>query len=176
MIYTIILIFPSKEQNTIPDVDPSVFSALQQTVYYAAGTGLVLQEETNLEVPSWEAWIHANSKRRVITTLYMLHWAYSVYHGRPSFDCHELGFMPATAAKFLWQATTRQQWNAFYNRWLAQWDGRVYLQKEFQDIMPGVILDRRTQMWLEDADELGMLMVSLCGLLFDYCKILHAAD
>jgi hypothetical protein len=95
----------------------------------------------------------------------MLHWAYSVYHGLPSFDCHDLGFMPAPAAKFLWQANTKKQWEAFYKRWLIQWNGREYLQNEFEDVKPGVILARRTQMWLEDADELGILFLSICGYL-----------
>jgi hypothetical protein len=162
MIYTIILIFPSKNQNAIPSVEPSVFVGLQQVVYYTAVTGLILQEETEHTVPSWEAWTHVTSKRRVIFSLYMLHWAYSVYHGLPSFNCEELGFMPAPAAKFLWQASTKQQWEVLYRRWLIQWGGREYMQREFHDIKPGIILDQRTQMWLEDADELGILFLSIC--------------
>jgi hypothetical protein len=161
-IYTIMLIFPTKAQSAIPSVDPSVFVGLQQVAYYTAGTGLILQEETDHDVPSWDAWIHVTSKRRVIFTLYMLHWAYSVYHRLSSFNCDELGFMPAPAAKYLWQATTKQQWEELYKRWLVQWDGHEYLQKEFLYVKPGPALDRRTQMWLEDADELGVLFLSIC--------------
>ena len=161
-IYTIILIFPTKDQNAIPSVDPSVFIGLQQVVYYTAGTGLMLQEETDHAVPPWDAWVHVTSKRRVIFTLYMLHWAYSVYHHLPSFNCDELGFMPAPAAKYLWQANTKQQWEGLYKRWLVQWDGQEYFQKEFLYVKPGLALDQRTQMWLEDADELGILFLSIC--------------
>lgn len=161
-IYTLILIFLTRDQSAIPSVDPSVFVGLQQVVYYTAGTGMVLQEEADHVVPSWDAWVHVTSKRRVIFTLYMLHWAYSVYHRVPSFNCDELGFMPVPAAKFLWQASTKGQWELLYKRWLAQWDGHEYIQREFLFIKPGIALDQRTQMWLEDADELGVLFLSIC--------------
>ncbi len=48
-----------------------------------------------------------------------------------------------------------------YKRWLNQWEGCEYLQGEFNDVKPGVILDSRTQMWLEDADELGVMFLSI---------------
>lgn len=162
MIYTIILIFPSHDQHAIPFVDPSIFIGLQQVVYYTVGTGLILQEETDHTMPSWDAWIHVTSKRRVILSFYLLHWAYSVYHRLPSFNCDELGSMPAPAAKFLWQASTKKEWESLYKRWLVQSDGLEYIQKEFLYVKPGLTLDRRTQMWLEDADELGVLFLSIC--------------
>ncbi|KAG0649493.1 Ergochrome cluster transcriptional regulator [Hyphodiscus hymeniophilus] len=123
IIYTILLIFPSHDQHAVPSIDPSIFIGLQQVVYFTAGTGITLQEETDHVVPSWDAWIHVTSKRRVIFSLYLLHWAYSVHHRLPSFNCDELGFMPAPAAKFLWQASTKSDWERLYKRWLAQWDG-----------------------------------------------------
>jgi hypothetical protein len=155
------LVFPPKEQNAIPYLAPGIFVSIQKLVYQAASTGLVLQDELENKVPSWESWIHITSKRRAVFSLYLLHWAYSDYHHLPSFDCGQLGFMPAPAAKFLWQATSREQWEYFYRLWLAQWNGSPPMQHEFSYITDGP-LDRRVEMWLEDTDELGVLFLSIC--------------
>lgn len=40
-------------------------------------------------------------------------------------------------------------------------DGRTYMMSEFAGIQPGVGLERRTEMWLEDADELGVMFFSI---------------
>ncbi len=172
LVYSIMLVFPSRNQNAIPLLDPSIFAKIRQMVYQTASSGMVLQEETEHGIPSWEAWIHITSKRRVVFTLYMLHWSYSVYHRLQSFNCEELGYMPAPAPKFLWNATSREQWEGLYKRWLTQWDGREYMQYEFDHVRPGVILDRRTDMWLEDADELGILFSSICMLYYTLISVL----
>lgn len=80
--------------------------------------------------------------------------------------------MPAPAAKFLWQARSRDVWEDMYNRWLAQWGDRPYMMQEFAGIRPGVVVGRRTEMWLEDTDEFGVMFFSigkavnslLCGM------------
>ncbi|CZS98510.1 uncharacterized protein RAG0_07216 [Rhynchosporium agropyri] len=107
-IYAIMLVFPAKNQKSIPFLDTSVFSDIQQIVRHTAISGMILQEETENSVPSWEAWTHITSRRRAVFTLYLLHWAYSVYHHVPSFNCDELAYMPAPAPKYLWLATTEE--------------------------------------------------------------------
>lgn len=156
------LMFPTKTQIAIPTIDPSLFSGILQLVYHSTNTGLVLQEETDHTVPSWEAWIHITSKRRAVFSLYMLHWSYSVYHRLESFNCSELGLLPAPAAKFLWQARSADQWELLYKKWLVQWDGDEFMHYEFTHVKPGVMLDERTNRWLEDADELGILFSAIC--------------
>lgn len=70
--------------------------------------------------------------------------------------------MPGPGAKFLWNASDEQSWNALYDRWLAQWDeGRDFMFAEFVGIDPEVVMNRRAEVWLEDADELGFLLLSL---------------
>ncbi|PVH74147.1 hypothetical protein DL98DRAFT_537687 [Cadophora sp. DSE1049] len=160
-VYAIMLVFPAKDQQTIPFLDNEVFSEIQQVVRHTALSGMILQEETENCVPSWEAWIHVTSKRRAVFTLYLLHWAYSVYHHVPSFNCHELAYIPAPAPKYLWNATSEEQWKGLYERWLAQWQGQQYLQHEFMFVTPGPFLDERTQLWLEDTDEFGMMFMSI---------------
>ncbi|KUJ18407.1 uncharacterized protein LY89DRAFT_47862 [Mollisia scopiformis] len=159
--YIIMLIFPTKDQIAIPTIDTALFSDILQIVWHSASSGLVLQEETDHAVPSWQSWIHITSKRKAVFTLYMVHWSYSVYHGLQSFNCGELGFMPAPAAKFLWEARSEEQWVLLYQKWLAQWDGCEFMHHEFNYVKPGVMLDERTQRWLEDADELGILFSSI---------------
>lgn len=161
VMYTIILLFPSRVQTSVSSVDQSVFASLQKVVYHIVGTGLVLEEEKGHTRPTWEAWIHVTAKRRAILTLYLLHWSYSVYNCLPSFDCAELGFMPAPAPKVLWQASRKEQWETMYNRWLAQWNGNEYMMREFGAIEPGPVVNPRAELWLEDADELGILFFSI---------------
>ncbi|KAF2195796.1 hypothetical protein K469DRAFT_544822 [Zopfia rhizophila CBS 207.26] len=159
--YTMILLFPGKGQIAVSLVDPAIFLSLQRVVSYVASTGLILTEERDHERPSWESWVHVTAKRRAVFSLYLLHWSYSVYHGFPSFECSQLGFMPAPAPKYLWQAETREKWEDLYNRWLAQWGESPYMMREFAGIQAGPVLERRTELWLEDADELGILFFSI---------------
>lgn len=159
--YTVIIMFPNVGQNSVSLVDPAIFMALRKVVFYVAKTGLMLVEERHNERPSWETWVHITAKRRAVLTLYLLHWSYSVYHGLPSFECSQLGFMPAPAPKFLWQAESRQKWEDMYTRWLAQWADSPYMMYEFAAIQVGATLERRSEIWLEDADEMGILFFSI---------------
>jgi hypothetical protein len=56
-IYNIMLLFPSKNQISIPSLAPSIITNIQQVVYRALHTGLVLQEETDHVLPSYKAWL-----------------------------------------------------------------------------------------------------------------------
>lgn len=73
--------------------------------------------------------------------------------------------MPAPAAKTLWQAQSELEWNALYIRWLARWDGHGYLQGEFDRIRPGIRMEDRAEKWLEEADEFGLIMMSIGGFI-----------
>ncbi|KAF2734752.1 hypothetical protein EJ04DRAFT_552504 [Polyplosphaeria fusca] len=159
--YTIMLMYPGCSQIAVSLVDPAIFLCLQKMVSYVAKTGLMLTEERDHERPSWESWLHVTAKRRAIFSLYLLHWAYSVHHGLPSFECSQLGFMPAPAPKFLWQAETREKWEELYNCYLEQWGEYPYMMREFAAIQSGTNLENRTELWLEDADELGVLFFTI---------------
>jgi hypothetical protein len=161
VMYAIIIMFPARGQNSVSLIDPAVFLCLKRVVSYAAKTGLMLTEERDNERPSWEAWVHVTAKRRAVFSLYLLHWSYAVYHRVDSFACSHLGFMPAPAPKFLWQAKTREEWEELYDRWLGQWGECPYMMREFAEIRAGSALEQRTEMWLEDADELGVLFFTI---------------
>jgi hypothetical protein len=159
--YTIMLMYPAYMQMSVSLVDPSIFLCLQKVVSHVARTGLMLTQERDNVRPSWQAWVHVTSKRRAVFSLYLLHWSYAVYHDLPSFECSQLGFMPAPAPKFLWQSSSQAEWQDMYNRWAAQWEGIPYMMYEFAGVQAGTSLDRRTEIWLEDADELGIMFFSI---------------
>jgi hypothetical protein len=161
VIYTILLIFPSRTQSSVSLLPESLFRSLRDVFIFAATTGLMLPEETTKERPDWASWVHISSKRRSVLALYLLHWAYSVYHSLPSYDCRDLGMMPALAARYLWQADNQEQWKQLYLKWLVMWEGKQYMQWEFFTVNPGVTLDRRSELWLEDADEYGIMFMGI---------------
>lgn len=159
--YTIILMYPGKGQISLSLIDPAIFACLQRVVSYVARTGLFLTEERDCVQPSWEAWVHITAKRRAVFSLYLLHWSYSVYHNLESFACSQLGFMPAPAPKYLWQCESKDKWEELYAQWLAQWCDGPYMMSEFAAIQASTALEERSERWLEDADELGVLFFSI---------------
>jgi hypothetical protein len=83
-------------------------------------------------------------------------------NGLPTFPCPELGFMPAPAGKVLWNAKTLGEWESAYDRWLGRWAGMgIYSMQELTDVKPGPELDLRTEIWLEGADEFGVMYMAL---------------
>ncbi|KAI1502177.1 hypothetical protein F5X99DRAFT_380164 [Biscogniauxia marginata] len=174
VILMLVLLFPSRWQSSISVVPLPLFAQLQQMAYHVLSTGTALQEEEQnvhgrqrplLPPPSWCVWAHVEAKRRAIQALYFLYWAYSVYHGSRHFNCLELGRMLAPGPRFLWQATDEATWRGLYIKWLAQWNEEGgtpgLLQAEFFLVQRGPVMDRRAEMWLDDADELGILMLSI---------------
>ncbi|KAL3475454.1 hypothetical protein BJX99DRAFT_259400 [Aspergillus californicus] len=160
VIYLIILLFPANSPHpTLPEAN--LFRKIQDLVNYTVSTGLFLQEEREQMRPTWAAWIHVTSKRRAALALYLLRYAFSVYYNIPAFNCRELGFMPAPAAKILWNAHSETQWKEVYIKWLARWSGRGYIQREFDAIRPGIRMEERAEKLLEETDEFGMIMISI---------------
>jgi len=130
--------------------------------YHMLSTGMVLHEEATHACPPWRIWAHIEAKRRTILSIYFLIWAYSVAYESRHFNCLQLGRMLAPGPKYLWQATDEKTWRNLYARWLAQWNGRVLVQAEFFLVDKGPVMDPRVETWLEDADELGILIMSIC--------------
>jgi hypothetical protein len=139
----------------------AILANLQQLVNYVGSVGLVLEEETAHVRPGWEAWVNITARRRAVFTIYLAHWSLSAYHGLPSFDCQELRYMFAPAPKLLWQAKDKDEWESHYDRWLLEWEKDEYLHGEIADIKLNVSLDKRSEKWLEETDEFGMLIMAI---------------
>ncbi|KAI0424086.1 hypothetical protein F5Y09DRAFT_325406 [Xylaria sp. FL1042] len=161
MVLMIILMFPSNCQSTLSVVPGHIFTAVQDLANYVLSTGMMLHEEATHVRPSWRIWAHIEAKRRTLMSIYFMHWAYSAYHGTRHFNCLQLGRMLATGPKWLWQATDEKTWMRLYARWLAQWDGKELVQAEFFLVERGPVMDSRVERWLEDADELGILIMTI---------------
>ncbi|KAI1737482.1 hypothetical protein F4680DRAFT_428763 [Xylaria scruposa] len=161
MILLILLLFPSNRQGTMSVIPGHIFTAVKQMADYVLSTGMLLHEEASHVCPPWRIWAHIEAKRRTVVSIYFFHWAYSVYHGQRHFNCLQLGRMLAPGPKWLWQAKDEKTWTNLYGRWLAQWDGKELIQAEFFLVENGPVMDPRVEMWLEDADELGILMMSI---------------
>lgn len=126
-----------------------------------AMTGLFLEEEVEHRQPSsWREWVMVSVKRRTIMGLSHLEWAWSIIHGYPVLSCFELSPLPAPAAKYLWLAIESTSWERLYREWLWKWkEGGGYKMVEFFDINPSGSLDHRSEMWLAEADEFGMILM-----------------
>lgn len=174
----IIVLFPSTNQTSLSAVDASIFYELRRFLFFVTSTGIVLQEEKNHTRPqSWQSWVHVSSKRRCLVSLFLLHRSYSTWAGIPRYPCSAMTIIPAPAAKFLWDASTPEQWEPLYNKWLAKWDGQCFLQSEFQKVGNGIVMNRRAEMWLEEADEFGLLIMAMSKFAFLYisrpCSVLY---
>lgn len=132
-----------------------------------AATGLFLDEESKHVLPSWKEWVIVSAKRRTILALSHLEWAWSLFCGYPVLSCFELGPLPAPAAGYLWRETDELVWKQLYGEWLRQWSPAGYKMFEFFQINPGGKLDGRSEMWLAEADEYGMMLMAE-GDLFAY--------
>jgi hypothetical protein len=79
-----------------------------------------------------------------------------------SFPCTNAEYMPAPAGKVLWEIPAQEKWEVAYDRWLGRWAGLdVFTLGDLENMMPGPTLDLRSEMWLEEADELGILLMTL---------------
>ncbi|KAI1118398.1 hypothetical protein F5Y14DRAFT_447271 [Nemania sp. NC0429] len=161
MLLLVLLIFPCNRQQTLSHVPDHLFGAVQEMAAHVLTTGMLLHEEASHERPPWRIWTHIESKRRTLICIYLLHFAYSSCHGVRTFNCLELGRMRAPGPKWLWQAADEKRWMNLYTRWLAQWNGKEIIQAELFLVENGPVMDPRVEMWLEDADELSTLMMSI---------------
>lgn len=162
LILLILLIFPSNRQTTLSIVPEHIFAAVQDLGNLALSTGMLLHEEATHVRPSWRVWAHIEAKRRTLMSIYFLHWANSTYHGTRHFNCLQLGRVLAPGPKWLWQSTDEKMWMRLYGRWLAQWEGKELIHAELFLVERGPVIEPRVEKWLEDADELGMLMMTMC--------------
>jgi hypothetical protein len=125
-----------------------------------ATTGLFLEQETDHSLPSWRKWAIVSAKRRTVLAMHHLEWAWSLRHGYPILTCFELGPLPAPAARYLWQERDERRWQRLYSDWLRQWSNGSYKMGEFFHLNPNGNLDARSEMYLAEADEFGMMLIA----------------
>lgn len=126
-----------------------------------AATGLFLESESSHEVAQWKPWAVVSAKRRTILALHHLEWTWSIRNKYPTMPCFELGPLPAPAPSYLWAERDERRWQEAYRRWLRVWEeGGGYRMIEFFHIDSDKGLDVRTESWLAEADEFGMMLMA----------------
>lgn len=162
VIYAVLCLFPDEEDSVRPEIsEEKLILDISEFSLQLASSGLALHEETaDGQIPQWHDWAIMSAKRRTILTVYMLTWAWSVLRNYPSFYCHELQLMFAPSPKALWQAQKEAEWLSLYRKWFQKWKGDGYRIGELLSISPKQMIDRRTEDWLEEVDEFGMLLMS----------------
>ncbi len=157
----IILLFAGGAQPALP-VDQAVrlLIVMREMKHRLAGTGLFLEQEIRHLSPKWAEWAIVSAKRRTILALHHIEWAWCVLNGYPELICLELGPLPTPAPKHLWQEQNERVWDASYQKWRAHWKGGYYAMAKLFPIQAGAELDVRTESWLAEADEYGLMIMA----------------
>lgn len=145
-------------------IDAQLLVDMWNVKHKLASTGLFLEQESNHTLPSWKEWAIVSAKRRTIVGLHHLEFAWSLRFGYPILTCFELGPFPAPAARYLWQSDREEEWERLYKDWLKQWaDGGSYKMTELFRVngsKESDALDARSELWLAEADEFGMMLMA----------------
>jgi hypothetical protein len=157
------MLFPVPHKSSSGIFDLSTLASLHELGFYITEKGLIHPAETAHARPPWKEWIQTNCRRRALMAMYSFEGIYHTLNKLPTYPCTELGFVPAPAGKVLWNARTQDEWESAYDRWLGHWAGiEPLLMGDLAEIQPGTDLDRRAEIWLEEADEYGMMLMSMC--------------
>ena len=84
-----------------------------------------------------------------------------MHSGFSNFPCAEADFVPAPASKALWILHSQDKWEIAYDRWLGRWAGLGIYTLEVLQKVQGPDLDLRSEMWVEEADEFGIMIMAL---------------
>ena len=160
LILTIMLFFGMGRSALHHPAEAELLLQIWDVKHHLSKTGLLLDQEATHATPPWRERAMVTSKRRTVHSFHQVEWAWSLLHGYPILTCFELKPLPAPPAKHLWQETDEMRWWDSYATWLRQWDGGYYKMMEFFHINPRGALDARSEMWLAEADEYGMMVMA----------------
>lgn len=158
ILYAIIFLFADNSTRNHVE-DQKVILKLQDFTLDLALAGLLLKAEKDSRVPEWQDWILMAARRRTVLVFHQICWAWSVIHSYPQFMCHEIAFMPTVESKILWQARTENEFQQSYTTWLPKWRDGLHIMQELILIDTEGELPERMERWLEDVDELGMMLM-----------------
>ncbi|KAJ9306528.1 hypothetical protein DTO217A2_3880 [Paecilomyces variotii] len=163
LIYVIMAYF-SPAQG-IPLVDSSTIVHLQEFSSRLALGGLISAAELMHTRPSWESWIVASAKRRVIFASYLFNNVFNSTNQVPVYLAEELGDLPVPGSKLLWEAKDRVTWEKEYDRHLSLWeDGDLRTFELWRSPETGSPNRRkRIHQWLRSVDEFGMMLFATCA-------------
>lgn len=158
---TSVLFFDSGNTSVVAHpIDAQIVIDVWDVKRRLAETGLFLVESSDRRHPLWHHWAMANAKQRTFMGLTHLELAWSIYHGYPPFPCHALGPLPAPAPGLLWREADEQRWEQLYDEWQLKWSDGSYTMAECITLDAIGSWDARTELWLAEADEFGMVLMT----------------
>lgn len=140
---------------------------LQELAHASCKGGCVCAADQYRARPRWEEWIISEAKRRTLYMMYLFDGVVSTRENIPTYLGTELQGLPAPAAKQIWEANTRVEWEQAYNVFLAEWMEPGLVIDELwpipSDMNESDIERRRNRVdhWLEDIDSYGTMLYAV---------------
>lgn len=166
LLYALVLFFRLGHRDAGQSLRQAMMD-LQNLAALCCRRGLVCVAEQERARPRWEAWVVAEAKRRTLYTMYLFDSVLSTDEGMPTFFGTELRGLPAPAAKHLWEAQTRRDWETAYNIHLADWvEGGLRIDELWPAPPwldgPGLAeLRDRVDRWLDEVDGFGTMLYAV---------------
>ncbi|KAL5340974.1 hypothetical protein BJX70DRAFT_84511 [Aspergillus crustosus] len=163
LIYAILMYFSPPLGLTF--VTDKTMITLMELAFRTARNGLLSASEVSRTMSTWESWIVASTKRRVIYVMYLFSSVYNAEHSLPNFIAEELRGVFVPEGKALWEAKDRGSWTREYTRHLQEWpDGMLEISELWKSEETGSPRQReRVERWLKTVDEFGMMLFSVCA-------------
>jgi len=77
-------------------------------------SGMMVRAEVDGQVPDWNQWVLAETKRRTMSALFTFDRLFHIQAGLRPFDCDGLGKMPLPCVRSVWEAPTKAAWEERY--------------------------------------------------------------
>jgi hypothetical protein len=142
---------------------------LQELAHASSKEGLICASDQARTRPHWEEWIVTEAKRRTLYMMYLFDSVISTQENMPTYLGTELQGLPAPAARAIWEAGSRYDWEQAYNLFLAEWMEPGLAIDELWPIPPELneaeISKRRSRVdhWLEDIDGFGTMLYAVAS-------------
>ncbi|KAE9368834.1 hypothetical protein N431DRAFT_547717 [Stipitochalara longipes BDJ] len=124
-------------------------------------SGWLCIEEALGDIPAWEEWVQAESRRRTAVILVLIIHIFNIEHGPGLPQCGGIAELPLPCSKTLWQASDRESWEVEYKRQYVG-DGRGWRRvPTYRDLLPEFRDDREKvdlSEWFVGMDDLGSLV------------------
>jgi hypothetical protein len=165
LLYIIMLTF-QLEQRESPVLRQAVMN-LQEMTSISASHGTSAGAERRQTQTSWHDWVHVESKRRTIFTMYLLDNYLCIVDKVPVFLGTELRGLLAPSSAALWQASDGHAWQMKWNGHLSEWPTAFLTIDELWAPAPDVSVaqlqerNARVDKWLEGVDEYGTMLCAI---------------
>ncbi|KAK3625108.1 hypothetical protein LTR56_019179 [Elasticomyces elasticus] len=159
-LYVLLRIFD--EDSFSVEFDRELTRAMTEIMIHADQWRLVCSAEIEGRRPEWTEWLLVESKRRIVTVLFILHLLFDIKPEGQARSKVGLSVLPLPAHKQLWEAATEGEWIEKYDEMLRTRNGRCYLR--YADLMAlarghGGAKMNDLSSWMVSGDAFGVLVM-----------------